>query len=315
MVNYTCIYTCMLLIWFRHTLISIVTVNMGVEERSQQYNFFSCEIFHLYRHHQTLLFCTMYYTTMYYILYTIYCIHGCVIVFRLFEPFNACISPLLADCASVRHVLHSHWRPVIELLQCSCNDTLNMHGESIKLLQCSCKDTLNMHGESTEQLQCSCNDTLNMHGESTELLQCSCNDTLSMHGESIKLLQCSCNDTLNMHGESIKLLQCSCNDTLNMHGESTELLQCSCNDTLNMHGESTELLQCSCNDTLNMYGESTVQLQCSCNDTPNMHGEFKHCKLKCIIKITNEAMTYSLGVTLDIKECWYISCIVSCIYM
>ena len=42
---------------------------MIVEERSQQYNFFSREIFHLYRHHQTLLFCTMYYTSMYYILY------------------------------------------------------------------------------------------------------------------------------------------------------------------------------------------------------------------------------------------------------
>ena len=41
----------------------------NVEERSQQYNFFSREIFHLYRHHQTLLFCIMYYTTMYYILY------------------------------------------------------------------------------------------------------------------------------------------------------------------------------------------------------------------------------------------------------
>ena len=37
--------------------------------KSQQYNFFSREIFHLYRHHQTLLFCTMYYTNMYYILY------------------------------------------------------------------------------------------------------------------------------------------------------------------------------------------------------------------------------------------------------
>ena len=44
-------------------------VSFFVEERSQQYNFFSCEIFHLYRHHQTLLFCTMYYTTMYYISY------------------------------------------------------------------------------------------------------------------------------------------------------------------------------------------------------------------------------------------------------
>ena len=40
-----------------------------VEERSQQHNFFSREICHLYRHHQTLPFCTMYYTTMYYILY------------------------------------------------------------------------------------------------------------------------------------------------------------------------------------------------------------------------------------------------------
>ena len=32
-----------------------------VEEGSQQFNFFSREIFHRYRHHQTLLFCTMYY--------------------------------------------------------------------------------------------------------------------------------------------------------------------------------------------------------------------------------------------------------------
>ena len=45
--------------------------NIYVEERSQQFNFFSREMFHLYRHHQTLLFCTMYYTTMYYILYNI----------------------------------------------------------------------------------------------------------------------------------------------------------------------------------------------------------------------------------------------------
>ena len=33
--------------------------NTLVEERSQQFNFFSREIFHLYRHHQTLLFCTI----------------------------------------------------------------------------------------------------------------------------------------------------------------------------------------------------------------------------------------------------------------
>ena len=45
------------------------TIFISVEERSQQFNFFSREIFHLYRHHQTLLFCTMYNTTMYYILY------------------------------------------------------------------------------------------------------------------------------------------------------------------------------------------------------------------------------------------------------
>ena len=50
-----------LLLYTMHTIF--------VEERSQQYNFFSHEIFHLYRHHQTLLFCTMYYTTMYYVLY------------------------------------------------------------------------------------------------------------------------------------------------------------------------------------------------------------------------------------------------------
>ena len=51
------------------TTLIAVEDTMFVEERSQQYNFFSREIFHLYRHHQTLLFCTMYYTTMYYILY------------------------------------------------------------------------------------------------------------------------------------------------------------------------------------------------------------------------------------------------------
>ena len=42
-----------------------------VEERSQQYNFFSREIFHLYRHHQTLLYsilCTIQLCTIYYML-------------------------------------------------------------------------------------------------------------------------------------------------------------------------------------------------------------------------------------------------------
>ena len=59
-----------------------------LEERSQQYKFFSREIFHLYRHHQMLLFCTMYY-----ILYnTIHYIWKCEVFKNMFRITGSQIS-------------------------------------------------------------------------------------------------------------------------------------------------------------------------------------------------------------------------------
>ena len=57
------------------TVSGIIELKYSVEERSQQCNLFSREIFHLYRHHQTLLYsvlCTIQLSTIYYMLYTIF---------------------------------------------------------------------------------------------------------------------------------------------------------------------------------------------------------------------------------------------------
>ena len=89
-----------------------------VEERSQQYNFFSREIFHLYRHHQTLLFCAMYYTTMYYISYNtinVKYLNNFISFFfrklsfclcpRKFERFGTLTAPKLYTCVDPSHLV------------------------------------------------------------------------------------------------------------------------------------------------------------------------------------------------------------------